>query len=204
MRRFQAVLPALILSLSISGTALAAVQAGAWGLPQLMQSLAQVKSGTANFTEHKTMHMLKAPLVETGTLDYVAPDHVRKITTSPVPEQFSLDGDVVTISGPGNGAGPQTRHFALSAYPQIGGLVAGIRATLAGDLATLDRYYSVQLSGVPEQWQLLLQPKSSTLTKYIKSIRIEGDGDRIGQIDTKSTDGDHSEMSVAETVHDAQ
>lgn len=200
MRRLRAIPQALILSLLVSGTVLADVQAGAWGLPQLMQSLAHVKSGSATFIERKTMHMLKTPLVETGTLDYAAPDHVRKTTTSPVPEQFSLDGEEVTISG----AGQPTHHFALSGYPQIGGLVAGIRATLAGDLATLDRYYTVQLSGMPEQWQLLLQPKVTALTKYIKQIRIAGAGDRIEEIDTESTDGDHSDMSVFETVNDAK
>lgn len=182
----------------VSGNSRAA-PSNEWGLSQLMHTLAQVKSASAQFTERKTMHMLKAPLIQSGTLDYVAPDQVRKITTSPMRERFELDGNRVTLSG----AGQQTHVFSLSDYPQIGGLVEGIRATLAGDLATLNRFYTVQLSGTPAHWQLLLLPKSAGLTKFIRQMRIDGRFNRIDQIDTVSTDGDHSEMSVVETVHAA-
>ncbi|MHB1304515.1 MAG: LolA-related protein [Acidiphilium sp.] len=172
----------------------------AWGLPQLMHALARVKSASARFTERKTMHMLNAPLVTSGTLEYIAPDRVRKTTASPVPERFVLDGNRVTIVGPDN----RTHTFSLSDYPQIGGLVEGIRATLAGDLPTLDRFYFVRLTGNSAHWQLLLRPRGAVLTHFIRWIRIGGEGNRIDAIDTESSDGDHSEMSIAETVVDAR
>jgi len=70
-----------------------------WGLPQLMQTLAQVRSASARFTETKTVSMLNAPLVASGTLTYVAPDHMEKITLAPVRERFLLDHNRVTITG---------------------------------------------------------------------------------------------------------
>jgi hypothetical protein len=171
-----------------------------WGLPQLMESLAQVRSSSARFTERQTMHVLTTPLITSGTLHYVAPDLIDKTTTSPVPERFVLDHGEVTITG---GTDNQTHVFALSAYPQIGGLVEGIVATLAGDLPRLDRFYTVQLAGSSQDWQLLLQPKGAELARFIAWIRIGGDGDRIDVIDTQSSNGDHSEMSVAEDVDNA-
>ena len=166
-----------------------------WGLPQLMQSLSQVKSSSARFTEHQTMHMLAAPLTTAGKLSYVAPDRIEKTTTSPVPGRFLLEGDQVTIAG---GNDNQTHVFSLSDYPQIGGLVEGIRATLAGDLPVLDRFYTVQLTGNPQAWQLILQPEGAGLARFIAWIRIGGDGHRVDEIDTQSSNGDHSEMTVVE------
>jgi len=176
-------------------TALAA--ANDQDLSQLMRSLAQVKSASAQFTEWKTMHMLSAPVQTTGTLGYVAPDHMQKITQTPVSETFVLEGDTITLSG---GPDHQTHTFSIAQYPQIGGLVEGVRATLAGDLPTLERYYTVQLSGGAADWQLLLQPKDVDLTRFVKWIRIQGSGDRIEKIATESSDGDHSEMSIVEDV----
>lgn len=175
--------------------------AGAWGLPQLMRDLAQVKSASAQFTERKTMHMLSAPVVTSGTLAYVAPDRLQKITLTPVPERFVLERDEIVIAG---GPDNQVHRFSLSDYPQIGGLVEGIRATLAGDLPTLERFYTVQLTGSAADWQLLLQPKDADLVRFVKWIRIQGGGNRIATITTESSDGDHSEMSVVEDAGNAR
>jgi len=179
----------------------AATQATNWGLPQLMHELAQVESASARFTEQKTMHMLNAPLVTSGTLDYVAPDYVRKITVSPEPERFVLAGNRVTIAG---GSDHRTHIFNLTDDPQIAGLIEGIRATLAGDLPALDRSYAVQFTGDVTQWQLLLRPKAAGLAHFVRRIRIRGSQDRIEAIDTESGDGDHSEMSIVENVIDAR
>lgn len=178
-----------------------AIPAAGWGLPQLMQTLARVKSASAQFTERKTVRMLNAPLVTSGTLTYVAPDHMQKVTLSPTHEHFALDGDQVTITG-----GPQndTHTFSVNDYPQIGGLVEGIRATLAGDLAALDRFYAVQLSGNPSDWQLLLKPKNDELTRVIKWVRILGSNDHIRSIQTEESDGDQSDMVIVENVQDVR
>jgi outer membrane lipoprotein-sorting protein len=183
-------------------TALPAIAVSAdWGLPQLMQELARVKSASAQFTERKTMHLLTAPLVTSGTLAYVAPDRMQKITLAPVSERFVLDRDQVTIVG---GPDNQTNTFSLSEYPRIGGLVEGIRATLAGDLPTLERFYTVEFKGAPADWQLLLRPKDADLTHFIQWIRIRGSRDRIETIATQGRDGDYSDMSIVEDVSDAR
>lgn len=182
-------------------TAGSATSASDWGLPQLMREMAQVKSASAQFTEWKTMHVLSAPLQTSGTLGYVAPDRIQKITVTPVSERFVLDGNKIVIAGGPDG---QIHKFSLADYPQVGGLVEGIRATLAGDLPTLERFYTVQLTGGPTDWQLLLQSKGADLTRFVKWIRVHGDENRIDTIATASSDGDHSEMSIVEDVVNAR
>ena len=187
------------------GAILAAPAAGAepqaWGLPQLMTSLGRVKSASAQFVEHKTLHLLSAPLVSSGTLLYVAPDQVQKITVLPQRERMALSGDMLTLEG---GPDDRSRSLPLSSYPQIGAFVEGIRATLAGDLPGLERFYAVTLRGDAAAWQLLLQPKDPALRKTVEWIRIAGSQDRITAVETQEGDGDHSTMSVAEDIHDAR
>jgi len=178
----------------------AIAQPARWGLPQLMQNLAQVKTASARFTERQTMAILTTRLVAIGTLDYAAPDWMQKITTSPVPESFVLEGQQVTMTGPDR----QTHVFSLGASPLIGGLTAGILATLAGDLPALQHVYQVQLSGGPAAWQLVLRPRDAQLARAVTWISIRGSQNRITEIDTQDGNGDHSEMAVDETISRAK
>jgi hypothetical protein len=166
-----------------------------------MASLAQVKSASAQFTEVKTMAVLDAPLVASGTLDYTAPDWMQKVTVSPVPERFVLNAGEITMSGGQDG---QTHLFSVRQDPMIGALTGGILDTLAGNLPALERVYDVRFSGTPAAWQLVLRPRDPTMTRFISYIRISGAQNRIGGIDTLSGNGDHSEMRIDETVSDAQ
>jgi outer membrane lipoprotein-sorting protein len=190
----------LLCALTLASGAVAAAQEP-WDLPQLMASLRQVRSASGQFTERKTMHLLTQPLMASGRLVYVAPNHIEKMTLSPIPERLVMDGDRVTIvSGPNN----ETHSFSVADYPQIGGLIEGIRATLAGDLPTLERIYTTRLGGTPASWDLQLVPRDSDLAHFVKWIEFRGDGNRIRTIDTENADGDHSEMTIVEDGHDAR
>jgi len=115
----------------------------------------------------------------------------------PKRERVAVRGDTVTLDG---GQDERSRTLSLSDYPEIGGIVEGIRATLAGDLPTLRRYYAVQLDGSATDWRLLLQPSDPKLQKFLKSIRIAGDGNKVHTVVTEDGDGDISEMSIVEDV----
>jgi hypothetical protein len=183
-------------------TAQAASPSGAiWGLPQLMHELAQVRSASARFTERKTLKVLKAPLIIAGTLEYEAPDHLQKVILSPYHERFRVDGNqIIIVAEPEH----RTHTLSLSDEPQVAGLVEGIRATLAGDLAILEQLYDVRLGGNDMQWELFLRPKSRELTHFVRWIRIRGHQNWIVSIDTDSPNGDRSEMSIVEDVVDGR
>jgi outer membrane lipoprotein-sorting protein len=191
----------LIACMPIARAQTAATNQASFGLQRLMAELAGVSSASAQFTERKTMQVLTAPMTATGTLTYSAPDRMQKTTLSPVAEQFVLDREEVSITG---GPNNQTERYSLAKAPQIAGLVEGIRATLAGDLATLDKYYVVQLSGISSAWRLSLRPRSAGSAHFVSLISILGSRDRISEIDTESPNGDHSKMTISENVQDAK
>jgi len=191
----------LLCAVGFEGGAGAATTQQPWGLPQLMAGLGQVRSASGQFTERKTMRMLTQPLISSGRLAYVAPSHIEKLTVSPIPERLVMDGDRVTIvSGPNN----ETHTFSVADFPQIGGLVEGIRATLAGDLPTLERIYTIRLSGTPAAWDLQLVPRDGDLAHVVKWIAFHGDGNRIRTINTEGGDGDRSEMTIVEDGRNAR
>ena len=171
-----------------------------WGLAPLMHELSDVHSATARFAERSTVPLLSTPLLSSGSLTYVAPSYVRKTTTMPPGQDFILDGDQVTVTG----AGQPTRQVSLAAAPQIAGLVEGVRATLAGDLPTLERFYLVRLTGTQPRWQLLLRPKDAGLRHFLTWMLIQGSANRIMAVDTQGAGGDHTETGIDEDVGDAR
>ncbi len=184
-----------IAGLILLSRGLAAAEPG-WGLPQLMQSLRQVKSSNAYFSERKELRMLNEPLMSSGTLVYAAPDKLQKSTLLPKPERLSIEDGKLTVERSENN---ENRTVALADVPEIGAFVESIRATLAGDLPALERYYKISLQGDAGDWQMTLEPKEKRLQELVKSIRIAGRDAAIRSIVSEQADGDRSEMSIVET-----
>ena len=168
-------------------------------LPGLMAGLAQVRAASASFTETKNLALLTTPLQSSGTLRYTAPDYVRKTTLAPARQDFVLQGDTVTLTING-----ETKRFTLAQAPQLAGLVEGVRATLAGDLPELQRYYTLSLSGNAAHWQLLMRPRDAGLAKMMAWMSVTGTEDRITEIDSVGAKGDETKMQVNETIQHAQ
>lgn len=173
----------------------AGAQTTAWGIDQLMQALAQVKTAKARFVERKYLAMLNAPLDSSGTLVYTAPGRLEKYTRLPKPETLVLDQDKLSIEYKDRG---QRRTLALQDYPVIWAFVESIRSTLAGDLATLNRFYRANLAGSEEQWRLSLKPVDPKIQTVVKEIYIGGSRNRVRTIEIVETEGDRSVMTITE------
>ena len=194
LRRFLPL--ALLIALSqqaIPARADSAASAPGWNVKELMLRLAAVKNARAHFVEHRYLRMLKRALVSSGTLVYTAPDHLEKDTLPPDAERLLVDGDTLSIERAG-----KDQTLQLDAYPQIAAFIEGIRGTLAGDLAALDRFYTVQLDGSAEDWQLELQPRDEKMQAIVRSVRITGSAAHVTGIDTQEADGDRSVMTITE------
>jgi outer membrane lipoprotein-sorting protein len=186
---------ALLLSVALAACAppVLAAAAADWGVEQLMQALAAVKSSKARFVERKHMAILNAPLESSGTLVYVAPARLEKHTLAPRPESLVLDGEEITITGDEPN---QHRRLNLQDHPVIRAFVESIRSTLAGDLPTLTRFYEVELVGSERKWRLTLKPSEPEMQEVVREIRISGESGSISAIETVETNGDRSVMTI--------
>lgn len=167
----------------------------AWDLQQLMETLAQQKSGRAIFVETKHLALLDKPLESSGELLYTAPDRLEKHTLKPKSESMTVTGGALLIE-----RGRKKYHLQLQAYPELAAFIDSIRGTLAGDRKALERNYRLSLDGSAERWTLQLLPLDEKMQAVIQRIRITGVRDQVSRIEITQADGDHSLMVIEKRV----
>jgi outer membrane lipoprotein-sorting protein len=190
--------PAFTLAAVVVGLVLAALSPAAlaaWDLQQLMDSLAQTKSGRATFVEKKNIALLDKPVESSGELLYTAPDRLEKRTLKPKPESMVVNGGELVIE-----RGKQKHQLRLQAYPELAAFIDSIRGTLAGDRNALERSYRLSLEGTAERWILQLQPIDPKMQAVIQRIRITGVRDQLRSIDIAQADGDSSTMTIEQVA----
>jgi len=167
-------------------------------LESLMAALARHGPGTVRFTETKTSALLKAPIESSGTLTYAAPAKLEKHTLVPRDERFAVDGDTVVIETAARAGGERRRiELGLGQYPAIRAFVESIRGTLAGDLASLRRYYRVELEGTWSDWRLHLLPSDPQMAELVLKVVIGGAGGEVRRIEILEASGDRTVMTIA-------
>lgn len=157
-----------------------------------MQRLSAVKASTVRFTEVRRVAALTKPLELSGRLSYVRGGRIEKDVETPFRERTSIEGDTMLVS-PARG---EPRRYALRGHPAAWAFVEGLRATLGGDLATLERYYRVAFSGGVDDWTLELAPRDEDAARHVESIAFRGSGAAISSIRVREADGDSSLMTL--------
>jgi outer membrane lipoprotein-sorting protein len=190
--RLQSVIFALApFTLGLTLVMLSPAAVAAWDLQQLMDTLAQSKSGRATFVETKHIAVLDKPVESSGELLFTAPDRLEKRTLKPKAESMVVNGGELLVE-----RGRQKHHLQLQAYPELAAFIDSIRGTLAGDRKTLERSYRLSLEGSAEHWTLQLLPSDDKMLAVIKSIRIAGVRDQVRSIEISQADGDRSLMAI--------
>lgn len=167
-----------------------------WALPDLMNLLAQQKSGKASFIEKKYIGFLDTPLESSGELSFEAPDRLEKRTLKPRAESMLLDGDKLTVAMHEK----KPLNLRLQDQPVVAAMVESIRGTLSGDRAALEKNYAIELSGIQTKWQLTLTPMNRAVAKIVRQIQIGGAESNLKTIRFEQTDGDRMEMVISKIV----
>ena len=164
---------------------------GGFDLRQLMQLLAQVKVGKAQFVERRTVAMLEQTLESSGRLSFEAPDTFMRETLEPRPEKLVVVGNQLTLT-----QGKRVRTLALDATPEAAVMVEAIRGTLTGNRDALERYFKASVTGEAREWRLELTPRDWRLLSQVRTIRVSGRDAVVREVDVSLADGDRSVMSI--------
>lgn len=164
-------------------------------LDAVLALLATRRHGHVPFTEVHEMAMLKEPLTSSGELFYDAPDRLEKRTLRPRPETLVLERGVLTAQ-----RGHHSHVLELAAYPEVVPFVESIRATLAGDRAALERYFSLAFTGDVAHWTLELEPRDPQVARSVRDIRLTGERDVIRSVEIRQSDGDRSLITIGPEV----
>ena len=186
------------LSLAIAVVALAPrAHAAAFGADELMRQLAAVQGSQATFVETRHSALLKEPLALRGNLTYRRPAFIEKHVLQPYDERITIDGDSLSLENRTRGRKLKT---SVSGSPGIAALVEGIRATRAGELATLERHYAVQVEGSAARWSLTLKPLEDEVSRYVAAIVVSGAQNRISRVEVQEAGGDRAVMDIREEI----
>lgn len=164
-------------------------------ITELMHLLATVERSEARFIETKHMALLEQPLVLTGTLSYERPHKLEKLVTSPYRERLAVQGDQLTVETKG-----KSKTLPLDRQPMLRAFVESIRATRAGDLPALEKYYELDLTGDAGAWTLTLKPYDPAMRKQVKAVVMSGQNERVVQVEVFESGGDRSTMVINEDL----
>jgi hypothetical protein len=160
-------------------------------LDRVMQQLAQRQHGHATFIEQTYSRLLKDPVQSSGELWFDASGRLEKKVLTPQPEDLQLDGDQLLLS-----RGGRQRTASLQQFPQFAPLFDGLRQTLKGDRAALERSFDLDFDEQSGGWTLTLKPLQPQLAHWIALIRISGQDGTVREVLTQRRNGDHSVMKL--------
>ncbi len=171
-------------------------------IESLMSALATTRHVEQTFTERRYSELLTRPLVSKGVLRYKKPDYLEKHVQTPRDQRFIIKGDALTVER--NEQGKRVRHvISLEGFPVMAALTQGLRATMAGDQAQLEKLFTLKLSGSYSKWHLLLIPRpeddpenDETLADVIEAMKLSGDAQHVLRVEIIEKEGDRSVMVI--------
>jgi outer membrane lipoprotein-sorting protein len=164
-------------------------------LPQLMQLLAQVKSGEATFTEKRSVAMLERTLEFSGRLSFEAPDTFVRENLKPRQERMAVVGKQMTMS-----MGSRSRTVPVDSVPEASVIVEAIRGTMTGNQDALEKYFTTTVTGSAPRWSLELVPREPRLREQISVLRLTGQQSVVREVAITMADGDRSVMTIEPLV----
>ena len=171
--------------------ACAAFPAHGLTLGELAATLAAVDASRARFVEMRTLAALGTPIERRGTLSYARPGRLAMNVESPVAERMTIADGRMTVESRGT-----TRVVDLTRQEPLLAWIEGIRSTLAGDEATLRRYFEPTVAGTLDRWTLALVPRDARLRSLVARVTIAGERDRVRTIEVDEVSGDHAVMTI--------
>jgi hypothetical protein len=171
----------------------------AFDLEALMAALAKVDRSEVAFEETRQLSVLAAPLVRRGTLIYVRPDRLEMHVVSPFPETTEVVGSLVRVT-----SSEQRREWDLTGQPAAMAWIEAIRASLAGDAATLARLFRIELTGTADAWQMMLEPRDARVAAALRRVLVQGRHVQLATIEIIDRQGDRVVIALKSPARGAR
>jgi hypothetical protein len=168
-------------------------RSSAWNVERLVDNLAKNRQTKVRFEETTFSTLLTEPLKTQGILRFTPPAILEKHVTAPQDERYLVEGDKILFESKTNGI---NGTLSLQEYPVLRAFVEAFRSTLANDVVTLRRFFSMTLQGEPRRWILILRPLDKAVQELVESIRFSGEKEQVSRIEILAPDGDRSVMVI--------
>jgi len=152
----------------------------------VLAGMAKRDSAQTAFIEVSYRGMLDRPLITSGEMKWLGGDRLERDVEKPYRAVAKIGDGQMSVER----AGHPAQTMPISRAPQMGAILAGFRALLGGDTATLSRDFEVKAVGSPARWVLTLTPRASELEHRVRSIVIDGRNDAPRCMTLNESDGD--------------
>jgi outer membrane lipoprotein-sorting protein len=166
-------------------------------LETLMEGMARTTGVEAHFLERKEIALLSEPLETRGTLVFLPPDRLARVTTSPSRSRLVIDGERFSFRDSAGG-----EALDLSANPLAREFVDSFMVLFNGDLAKLRERYEPELGGNAERWSLVLRPRRRPMSDLIERITLDGAGRALRGMEMLERDGDRTTTTFGDVAVD--
>jgi hypothetical protein len=156
----------------------------------LMNLLGRVERVEVAYQETVESTLIEIPLGTRGRLIYQAPAHIRRFSDQG--DGFELDGERMRLIS----SGRVVNDLIVSDIKPLAALVGALRATFAGDFATLQANYRLDYQADQAHWTLDLGSDGPSLSGLFERIRIIGDGATIETIEILEPNGDQRSLRM--------
>jgi outer membrane lipoprotein-sorting protein len=166
-------------------------------LEDLMKSMAATSGVVARFHEVKELSLLSSPLEVSGTLYFIPPDRLARITTRPGRSKLVIDGKRFSFRD-------ETAHedVDLSGNPVARAFVSNFIVLFNGDLDALRRRYRPDFQVEGRSWTLILSPLGPPLADVVKRVTLEGQGPSLDRMELLETNGDRTTTTFQDVQTD--
>lgn len=165
-------------------------------LAQLMARSQSIQSVEGVFEQQKTIAVLPMPLSSNGRFSFEQGKEVVWETLVPVQSRMTLTAGGIRLDDGDhqNGGADKTPAQVKQAGAEI---VAKIfMGVIAGELDSLQDYFSLTATGTTGDWKILLKPRSENLAAYINEIELRG-GEFTEHLDIHEANGDKTYIVFA-------
>ena len=194
------------LLLAAAGAACVAASGGSPEVPHgtltletLMHHMATTSGVRAEFHEVKEIALLEQPLESDGTLYFIPPSRMARITRAPGATTLLIDGSRMSYRDMAGGS-----SVDLSSNRVARTIVENFVVLFNGDLRALRARYNVGFDADGPRWDMRLVPKGPPVSQLIASIELNGDGPALKQMVLVEKEGDRTTTFFHDVVTDVQ
>ena len=191
---------ALLMAASLgAGAESPVIPSGPLTLEALMQRMASTSGVRADFREEKTLALLESPLVSEGTLYFIPPSRMARITSRPGASALVIDGGRMSYT---DEAGASDVDLAGNRIAR--NIVENFVVLFGGDLAALRERYDVGFRAEGIRWHMQLTPKAAPLSQLIASVGLRGNGPALEEMVIREADGDLTTTRFQRVITDTR
>ena len=153
----------------------------------LLAPFASLQAVRVDFVEEKHIAILLKPLINRGTIAFMAPDQlVRSVQAPEASAVWLRQGQLWVRDASGE------RKLDVGKWGPANVLVNSFLYVLRGDVENLQRHYNLQLTCQGSTWTLRLVPKDKALLRLIQFLSVVGQGDQPNSLEMLDGSGDRS------------